>query len=337
LNLPCVSNFPGNLGLFIIVNLPIFILPQRIRKFIPIIRDRLSKHALLVNSFWGLEMPRDLPPSVQLIGTLGTVDTSFSSEQESSWKNYPDIKNWLDQSQNDDDIVFLTTGSHAFLSETQVKTFFEGLYCDEKKSQEGGKRWRFIWSLQDKYLSFLPSQYQEIKNDNYYLLIKPWVPQCDLIQHPKVKVVLTHCGWGGVSEVIGAGKPIVGVPFMADQPRNAEQLVHLGVGLSLNVNKFTSIQVRSAVTEVLTNPNYTIKMKELQALEAVSSRTTANKVVDAVEYARRFGSKNLIVKRAHDWKKIALTAGALLVLKSLVFVLFFLLKHRRRHRIKVVS
>jgi len=206
----------------------------------------------------------------------------------------------------------------------------------KKKSQEGGKKWRFIWSLQDKYLSFLPSHYQEIKSDNYYLLIKPWVPQVDLIQHPKVKVVLTHCGWGGVSEVIGAGKPIVGVPFMADQPRNAEQLVHLGVGLSLNVNKFTSIQVRSAVTEVLTNPNYTIKMKELQALEAVASKTTANKVVDAVEYARRFGSKNLIVKRARDWKKIALAAGAMLVLKSLIFVMFFLLKHRRRHRIKVV-
>jgi len=118
---------------------------------------------------------------------------------------------------------------------------------------------------------------------------------------------------------------------MADQPHNAEKLVKLGVGLSLDVTKFTSNQVRNAVSEVLSNPNYGIKMKELQALEATVSKTTSNKVIEAVEYVRRFGSKNLLVKKTSDWKKKSLMiAGAFFFLKTFAFVIFILMKRRRR-------
>jgi len=175
------------------------------------------------------------------------------------------------------------------------------LYCEEKKNQQ--KKWRFIWSLRDEYISYLPSYYQEIKNNNYHLLILPWVPQVEILHHSNVKVVVTHCGWGGVSEIVAAGKPIVAVPFLGDQPGNAKHVEKLGTGLSLDVTKFTSTQVRDTVTEVLINPKYATKMRELQAIEAVVAKTTAQKVIDAVEYVRRFGSKNFIVKQESVWKR----------------------------------
>eukprot|EP00951_Prasinocladus_malaysianus_P043857 scaffold554656_cov38-Prasinocladus_malaysianus.AAC.1 len=56
-----------------------------------------------------------------------------------------------------------------------------------------------------------------------------------LISHPRVRAVVTHCGWGACLEILQAGKPMVGLPSSADQPHNASLMQSKGVGIKLNL------------------------------------------------------------------------------------------------------
>lgn len=76
-----------------------------------------------------------------------------------------------------------------------------------------------------------------LPEDNEDIIARPWLPQAELLQLPEVKVVVTHCGWGGVLECIEAEKPVLTVPELADQPINSARLVAFGAGLSLYPNR----------------------------------------------------------------------------------------------------
>ena len=65
---------------------------------------------------------------------------------------------------------------------------------------------RVVWSLKGRKL---PEE-----DPNFW--VSPWVPQVELLAHPALKAGLTHCGFGGTLEFIGAAVPIVAFPHFGD-------------------------------------------------------------------------------------------------------------------------
>lgn len=49
------------------------------------------------------------------------------------------------------------------------------------------------------------------------------------------------------------GKPVLGLPVFADQPRNAERLQNKGIGRMLIWEELTEDIVLTAITELMTN------------------------------------------------------------------------------------
>lgn len=45
--------------------------------------------------------------------------------------------------------------------------------------------------------------------------------------------MITHCGWGGITECIQAAKPMLCLPNFADQKINAITIVNQGIGMVL--------------------------------------------------------------------------------------------------------
>jgi UDP:flavonoid glycosyltransferase YjiC (YdhE family) len=45
------------------------------------------------------------------------------------------------------------------------------------------------------------------------VLFLPWLPQNDLLGHPKTKLFITHCGKNGIFEALYHGIPMIGFPY----------------------------------------------------------------------------------------------------------------------------
>lgn len=65
------------------------------------------------------------------------------------------------------------------------------------------------------------------------VLILSWVPQPAVLGHPAVKAFVSHGGQNSTNEGLTAGKPILCMPFGADQPINAQLIADNGFGLKV--------------------------------------------------------------------------------------------------------
>ncbi|KAG8008823.1 UDP-glucuronosyltransferase 2B31 [Nibea albiflora] len=97
-------------------------------------------------------------------------------------------------------------------------------------------------------------------------LLLNWLPQNDLLGHPKIKAFVAHGGTNGIYESIYHGVPIVGMPLLFDQAENVLRLEIQGVAKVVDVTKLTRQNFLEAVQEVLHNPSYRNNMKGLSAL-----------------------------------------------------------------------
>ncbi|XP_056880642.1 UDP-glucuronosyltransferase 2A2-like [Takifugu flavidus] len=65
-------------------------------------------------------------------------------------------------------------------------------------------------------------------------LLVDWMPQNDLLGHPKTKLFVAHGGTNGVQEALYHGVPIIGLPLIFDQPDNVHRLEVRGAGKVLD-------------------------------------------------------------------------------------------------------
>ena len=80
---------------------------------------------------------------------------------------------------------------------------------------------RILWGINDKWRPMFDKDPDQ--NPNFWL--RSWLPQIEALHHPAVKCGLTHCGWGGLTEFVGAGKPMAGFPHFGDQFDNCELML----------------------------------------------------------------------------------------------------------------
>jgi N-glycosyltransferase len=73
------------------------------------------------------------------------------------------------------------------------------------------------------------------------------LPACDLF--------LTHAGANGVREALAAGVPMVAMPLSAEQPRNAQNVADLGLGVCVDSNSDAST-LAAACRKVLDEPSF---------------------------------------------------------------------------------
>ncbi|CAH2041369.1 unnamed protein product, partial [Iphiclides podalirius] len=102
---------------------------------------------------------------------------------------------------------------------------------------------RVVWKWETKSLPGKP------KN----IFVSKWLPQNDLLAHPKVLAFYSHCGLLGVTEAVYHGVPIVGMPIYGDQPVNAAAVEESGFGVKINMHDVTKENLLQKFKTVL-NP-----------------------------------------------------------------------------------
>ncbi|XP_036951299.1 UDP-glucuronosyltransferase 2C1-like isoform X2 [Acanthopagrus latus] len=109
-------------------------------------------------------------------------------------------------------------------------------------------------------------------------LLVDWMPQNDLLGHPKTKLFVAHGGTNGVQEALYHGVPVVGLPLFFDQYDNLLRLKERGGAKILSITTVDKDDnFLKAIQEVLNEPSYRMNMQRLSRLH----RDTPMKPIDS--------------------------------------------------------
>ncbi|XP_068242837.1 UDP-glucosyltransferase 2-like [Palaemon carinicauda] len=216
----------------IVMQVQFFVANNNIQKYLPGTSHPSSLLAnlsgLLINAHPSVDYPRLLPPSFINVGGM----------QIHQPKPLPDDLEEFIVGSGDAGIVLFTMGfifNSRVVPASTMKAFMGAF---------GRLNQRVLVKLEGEYLN-PPSNVKVVK----------WLPQQDILAHPKTRLFFTHCGMHGVIEALHYGIPMVGMPVFADQDDVLVRLKKKGVavGVSKNADEET---IYNAIIEVLNNPKY---------------------------------------------------------------------------------
>nr|XP_055030565.1 UDP-glucuronosyltransferase 2C1-like isoform X1 [Misgurnus anguillicaudatus] len=97
-------------------------------------------------------------------------------------------------------------------------------------------------------------------------LLLEWMPQNDLLGHPKTQVFVAHGGTNGVQEALYHGIPVVGIPLFFDQYDNLLRLQERGGAKILSIATLDRNILHTVIEEVINEPSYRLSMQKLSHL-----------------------------------------------------------------------
>ncbi|XP_030269129.1 UDP-glucuronosyltransferase 2C1-like [Sparus aurata] len=119
-------------------------------------------------------------------------------------------------------------------------------------------------------------------------LIVDWMPQNDLLGHPKIKLFVAHGGTNGLQEAIYHGVPIVGLPIFFDQYDNLLRLKERGGAKILTLNAVDKDDnFLKAIQEVLNEPSYRMNMQRLSRLHRDTPMKPMDTALFWIEFVMR--------------------------------------------------
>nr|XP_026493893.1 UDP-glucuronosyltransferase 2B18-like [Vanessa tameamea] len=136
---------------------------------------------------------------------------------------------------------------------------------------------RIIWKWEEKTLPGNP------KN----IFLSKWLPQNDILAHPKVLAFYSHCGLLGTTEAIYHGVPMVAMPIFGDQPSNAAAVEESGLGVQIQLNELSKAKLLEKFRTVL-DPKFNQRVKKLS--EAWHDRPIS--AMDSAVYWAEFAAQH---------------------------------------------
>ncbi|KAF0036583.1 hypothetical protein F2P81_011895 [Scophthalmus maximus] len=161
-------------------------------------------------------------------------------------------------------------------------------------------------------------------------LLVDWMPQNDLLGHPKIKLFVAHGGTNGVQEAIYHGIPVVGLPLFFDQYDNLLRLKERGGAKILTLATVDKDNFLETVQEVLNEPSYRANMQRLSRLHRDQPITPLDKALFWIEFVMRHkGAAHLRTESYrlpwysyHSVDVVLFLAGAVLLV--LLFILMLM-------------
>uniref|UniRef100_A0A673ZVH8 UDP glucuronosyltransferase 5 family, polypeptide E1 n=1 Tax=Salmo trutta TaxID=8032 RepID=A0A673ZVH8_SALTR len=119
-------------------------------------------------------------------------------------------------------------------------------------------------------------------------LLVNWLPQNDLLGHPKTRAFVTHGGTNGIYEAIYHGVPMLGLPLIFDQFDNMLRLHARGVAKVLEVTALKVEPMTQALTDILDESKpYRDNMRRMSKLHHDTPLKPMDNAIFWLEFAMR--------------------------------------------------
>ncbi|EFW98536.1 udp-glucosyl transferase family protein [Grosmannia clavigera kw1407] len=237
-------------------------------------------YLILVNSFFGLEVPKDLPPLIAPVGPILDDD-------------YPPLSPpFADFLRTHNRTLYVALGTHILLPTSSLHTILYGLILALDAGYINGVIWSIGQKLRDAFnrsaLLARSGQYSsktlcvgdflDGKHADEFLF-PLFAPQRAVLDHPHCRLYLTHGGGSSANEALFHGTPVLTLGFFFDQLCNSARLAAAGVGLQLDKANFSSKEICDKVGRILddvvdsrSNGPITRNVERMRRIARVASR-----------------------------------------------------------------
>ncbi|XP_022535783.2 UDP-glucuronosyltransferase 1A1 isoform X12 [Astyanax mexicanus] len=225
-----------------------------------------------MSSDFAVEFPQPLMPNLVMIGGMLHMKTNPLSQ---------DLEEFVNGSGDHGFVVFTLGSMVSELPEAKAREFFEAFRQIPQ---------RVLW----RYTGVVP------KDAPKNVKLMKWLPQNDLLAHPKAKAFITHGGTHGLYEGLCNGVPMVMIPLFGDQGDNVQRMVVRGVAESLNIFDITSEKLLGALRKVINDKSYKEKMMKLSAIHKDRPVEPLDLAVFWTEFVMRHKGAQHLRPAAHD-------------------------------------
>ncbi|XP_072477026.1 UDP-glucuronosyltransferase 2B4-like isoform X3 [Notamacropus eugenii] len=226
----------------------------------------------LIRTYWDLQFPHPYLPNFEFVGGLHCKPA----------KPLPEEMEKFVQSSGEHGIVVFSLGS-------MIKNLTEekGNLIAAALAQIPQK---VLWRYEGKKPDTLGP------NTRTY----DWIPQNDLLGHPKTKAFITHGGANGIYEAIYHGVPMIGVPMFGDQPDNIAHMKAKGAAVEVDFHTMTTADMLNALKTVINNPSYKENAMRLSRIHHEQPVKPLDRAVFWIEFVMRHKGAKHLRPAAHD-------------------------------------
>ncbi|NP_001170807.1 UDP glucuronosyltransferase 1 family, polypeptide B2 precursor [Danio rerio] len=219
-----------------------------------------------------LEFPKPLMPNMQFIGGINCgVRNPLTKE----------VEEFVNGSGEHGIVVFSLGSLVSSMPKEKADIFFKAFSMIPQ---------RVLW----RYTGEIPNNVPE----NVKLM--KWLPQNDLLGHPKARAFITHGGTHGIYEGICHGVPMVMLPLFGDQADNVHRVATRGVGVILSIHDITVETLLDALNSVINNSSYKQKMQKLSAIHNDRPIQPLDLAVFWTEFVMRHKGADHLRPAAHE-------------------------------------
>ncbi|XP_047998048.1 UDP-glucosyltransferase 2 [Leguminivora glycinivorella] len=217
---------------------------------------------ILQNGHYSVSYPRPYLPNVAEVACIHCKEAKRLN---------PDIEEWISGA-GDAGFIYISMGSSVRTSKMPLSVHHLIINALGRLPQ------RVLWKQDgEQNMTDIPANVRLYK----------WLPQQDLLGHPKIKAFVTHGGLLSMFETVYHGVPIVTIPVFCDHDANAAKAEVDGYAKKLELQHLTSEKLYEAIKEVINLPKYKTEVKYRQTLLRDQKETPLERAVYWTEYVIR--------------------------------------------------
>lgn len=234
-------------------------------------RPSKPDHLVLVNSCYGVETPKDLPPLVNTIGPVLADD-------------YPPLTgNFQAFLDNHERVMYIALGTHVLLGADVLQRLVKGILGATRQGHIDGVIWSIRETARNQFdqIAVVHGHGHEAFTTGDLLnghLPDIWfptfAPQRAILDHPHTRLYLTHGGASSTNETVWHGVPAITLGVYFDQLQNSIRLSTAGVSEQLDRWSFKPAHLTSLIGQIIRDEagSYGANVGRLKRIARIASR-----------------------------------------------------------------